>query len=81
MFPCDFMDSDWRRDDGKSRRGLQGYWDRIVSHLSLPCAYYHRIEKRYGAEGRNFLPMIATAPTLASRGERVHPLPAIRAVK
>jgi len=39
------------------------------------------VEKRYGAEEGIFLPMIATAPTLASRIERVHPLPAIRAVE
>jgi hypothetical protein len=39
------------------------------------------VEKRYGAGKGIFQPMIATAPTLASRGERVHSLTAIRAVK
>jgi hypothetical protein len=38
-------------------------------------------EKRYGPGKGIFQPMIATTPTLASRGERVHPLAAIRAVK
>jgi hypothetical protein len=48
---------------------------------ALISPFYHGIEKGYGAGKGNFQPMIATAPTLASRGERVHPLPAIRAVK
>src|SRR5262249_20288197 len=39
----DFVDSDWRRDDGKSKRGLQGYWNRFrhTHFLIVNGLYFH----------------------------------------
>jgi hypothetical protein len=47
----------------------------------LSFTYYHGGEKRYGAEGGIFQPLIAIAPTLASLGEKVHSLPSNRTIE